>query len=409
MREGTREALSGLTVRGRAFLGAGIAAIVCGTVIDQRTLLRIGVLAVVLPLLSAWVIGRGRYRLTLARSISSATVPAGSTVRVELRMTNDGVLPTGSLLVEEMLPFQLGVRPRFVVGSIRRSWSHAVDYVVRSDVRGRFEIGPLTAQVSDAFGLVRLPRTFSSTSTLVVTPRIEELTAIPLPGGHSTSGDAAPRAYASGSAEDVTVREYRRGDELRRVHWRSSARLGELMVRREEQPWQASATVLLDDRAAAHAGSGASSSFELAVSAAASLVEHLERRGYVVRLATCGGAVCGVGSDRRDAVATMMKALAEVGPVSDGRLHPGALAESTSGLTVAVLARIADADLAALDRIRQQSGAALALELDLSAWGVAAQDGTDALGRHGWRAAVLTPRERLDDAWRRLATAGAAR
>ena len=93
----------------------------------------------------------------------------------------------------------------------------------------------------------------------------------------------------AGSAEDVTVREYRRGDDLRRVHWRSSARTGELMVRREEQPWQSRATLFLDNRTHAHRGHGAASSLEYAVSAAASVALHLAQRGFMVRLVTADG------------------------------------------------------------------------------------------------------------------------
>ena len=66
-------------------------------------------------------------------------------------------------------------------------------------------------------------------------------------------------------AEDAATREYRYGDDLRKVHWRSTARVGELMVRREEQPVHSRATVLLDGRRGAHRGSGPGSSFEYAV------------------------------------------------------------------------------------------------------------------------------------------------
>ena len=124
-------------------------------------------------------------------------------------------------------------------------------------VRGRHEIGPLLLRVTDPFGLVEVPRWFRHSDWLTVTPRTVALPPLALGGSRSGVGDNRPRAFASGSAEDVTVREYRRGDDLRRVHWRSSARMGELMVRREEQPWQSRATVYLDNRAAAHRGRGA--------------------------------------------------------------------------------------------------------------------------------------------------------
>ena len=112
------------------------------------------------------------------------------------------------------------------------------------------------------------------------------LPPIGMSGEWSGTGDDRPRAFAAGSAEDVTVREYRLGDDLRRVHWRSTARTGELMVRREEQPWQSRATVLLDSRLVAHEGSGPGSSLEWAVTAAASIAVHLARTGFAVRLLT---------------------------------------------------------------------------------------------------------------------------
>ena len=65
-----REALSGLTVRGRAFLAAGITAIVCGILLDQSTLSRIGMLLVALPLVTAVVAAWGRYRLALSATSS---------------------------------------------------------------------------------------------------------------------------------------------------------------------------------------------------------------------------------------------------------------------------------------------------------------------------------------------------
>src|SRR4029453_1872344 len=98
------------------------------------------------------------------------------------------------------------------------------------------------------------------------------------------SGENRPRAIASAGEEDATVREYRDGDDLRRVHWRSTARRGELMVRREEQPWQSRCAMFLDARTISHHGHGPSSSLEWAVSAAASIGIDRIRRGYVTTM-----------------------------------------------------------------------------------------------------------------------------
>ena len=261
----------------------------CALFLGHDELVRVGALLLLLPLATAYFLGRSRYRLGLVRSITPAQVAAGQQARVQLDLTNDGRMPTGLLLLEDQIPYVLGTRPRFVVDKMGPRWKRSVGYLVRSDVRGKFEVGPMKVRLSDPFGLVELERTFQTRSSLVVTPRVVPLPVVPLSGVWTGSGDNRPRAFASGSAEDVTVREYRRGDDLRRVHWRSSAHAGELMVRREEQPWQSRATLFLDNRKIAHRGSGAASSLEHAVSAAASIAVHLVQRGFSVRLVTAAG------------------------------------------------------------------------------------------------------------------------
>lgn len=407
-----REALRGLTLRGRAFLAAGVTAIACAVVLGQPGLTRIGVLLVVLPLLVAVVVGRSRYRLTLTRSVTPAVVAAGQPARVRIRVTNEGAVPAAPLLLEETVPFALGARPRFVVRRLGRR--RELDYQVRAELRGRFEIGPMTVHVCDPFGLVRLGRAFTSTAPLIVTPRTVPLDPIALTTARSGAGDHRPRAFAGATAEDVTVREYRRGDDLRRVHWRSSARIGQLMVRREEQHWQARATVLLDNRYAAHRGAGSAASFEAAVSAAASVAVHLTERGYAVRLASTDGRdLTAWQRESLDAAsaATMLEALAMVetslgaGIEVDWLDGPGA-----GGLLVAVLGGLDGSEGPALRRLRQQSPAALALALDVADWGAAGPgqivspvDTAALLGQQGWHTAPLGSADRLEAAWRRLA------
>jgi len=323
------------------------------------------------------------------------------------------------LLLEDQVPFVLGSRPRFVLDGVGRGWRHTVSYQVRSEVRGRFEIGPMTVRVGDAFGLVELGRAFRATVSLVVTPRTTTLPAITLGGGWSGSGDQRPRAFAVGSAEDVTVRDYRRGDDLRRVHWRSSARTGELMVRREEQPWQARATVVLDNRRHSHRGRGVTSSLEAAVSSAASVVCHLAARGYQVRLVTASG-VHGDPRWHQHEAATQTAALLETLAVVDTSprvdLDGDWMTDQTQGgLTVAVLGEVEERDRAVLRRMRHHTGAAVALVLDVEAWAGgrrpdAVGPGCRLLEDVGWRATALRPADRLEDAWlalgRRATTTG---
>ncbi len=250
-----REALAGLTVRGRAFLAAGVTTIVCSIIVGHPALVRVGVLVTALPLLTALWIGRSRYRLALVRTVSPQLVAAGQPCHVHLTMTNEARTPTGRaaaggpppLRARHPAPFRArGHRPRLAPArrATRCARTSARTLRRRSDDRPRHRpLRPHRARPD-------VPRH----RPLTVTPRTVPLPGIMLGGAWTGSGDNRPRSFATGSAEDVTVREYRRGDDLRRVHWRSSARVGELMVRREEQPWQSRATVFLDNRRPRTAG-----------------------------------------------------------------------------------------------------------------------------------------------------------
>ncbi len=415
-----REALGGLTVRGRAFVAAGLTAIVCAVLLGQPALNRVGVLILALPLVTAVVLGRSRYRLALLRAVTPQVVVAGSGARVDLTLTNEGRTPSGVLLLEDQVPYVLGTRPRFVLEGIGHGWKRRVSYQVRSEVRGHFEVGPMSVRVSDPFGLVELGRSFRSTVPLTVTPRTVPLPSIPLGGGWTGTGDNRPRAFAIGSAEDVTVRDYRRGDDLRRVHWRSSARTGELMVRREEQPWQARATVFLDNRASAHRGQGIASSLETAVSMVASIVVHLHQRGFAVRLITADGEDPGHLRMRDSDLGTgpLLESLAVVKALPAAHLNSAWMSErTTGGVTVAVVGGVRQADLPILRRIRHHTSSALAVALDVDRWrppgsggrsrtpqGPVVPDGSAAplLAHQGWRVTALTPADRLDTAWLEL-------
>lgn len=417
-----REALSALTTRGRGFVAAGITATICAILLDQKDLVRIGLLLLLLPLVTAFFVGRSRYRLGLVRTVSPLQVPAGQQARVQLDLTNDGRMPTGLLLLEDQVPYVLGTRPRFVIDRMGPKWERVVGYTVRSDLRGRYPIGPMTVRLNDPFGLVELKRAFQSTTALVVTPRVVPLPVIPLAGAWTGSGDNRPRAFATGSAEDVTVREYRRGDDLRRVHWRSSARVGELMVRREEQPWQSRATLFLDNRTFAHRGSGAASSMEHAVSVTASIAVHLTQRGFRVRLVTAHGEADSASWHDRGGVAgdtaPLLESLAVVDPVDRAQIDTRWIQEAGhTGLLIAVVGDVTETDHAALSQMRHSAASAMAIALDVNAWArtpaaaqnESAENNAAWLKAHGWKAVDMGPRDAVASVWQQLGRSSRAK
>ncbi|HEX4189772.1 MAG TPA: DUF58 domain-containing protein [Marmoricola sp.] len=411
-----RDGIRALTQRGRAFVAGGVTAAVCGIALGERDLVRIGVLILLLPLVTAAFVSRSSHRLSLVRTITSNLVEADQSVTVQLEVTNAGST-TGLLLVEEVVPWALGQRPRFVIDAMQPGWSRRFDYPVRAEVRGLYEIGPLRIRVADPFGMLALNRAFTRTTTLVVVPAAEPLPAIPMLGTWTGSGDNRPRPYSVGSAADVTVREYQLGDDLRRVHWRSTARTGELMVRREEQPWQSRCTLFIDNRAAAHRGSGPDSSLERAVTAAASIAVHLTRLGFQIRLVTADGdADHRRGDDlswhQGDAMAharPVLERLAGLPTVAAADLSTGWVDDTTTGgLLIGVFGALGEHDRAFLSRLHTRGGASYALALAVDTWASRehrAVPGTTSkmwLAQRGWKTAELERSGSLQAAWQEL-------
>jgi len=358
--------LSGLTTRGTSFLTAGAATILAGLLLGTRALLSVGVVLILLPLFARLAAGRSRYRLGCTRSISPPRVPAGQTATVTLRLENASRLPTGLMLAEDSVPYALGTRPRYVLDGIERGGARELSYPLRSDLRGKFEIGPLEIRIADAFGVVELGRSFSSRTTFVVTPRLVGLPRTFSSSNWAGDGDGMTRTTAAAGEDDVIPRSYRDGDELRRVHWRSTARYGELMVRREEQRWKNRALVFLDSRRIAHTGTGMASSFEFAVSTAASIGVHLARQGLDGQLITDTGAFDsgGIFED------VLLDSLAVIKASSQRDLTTGltGLRTADGGLIVAVTGQLTAADARQLAATRRDQCQGIAVILAVSSW-----------------------------------------
>ncbi|MGV9696065.1 DUF58 domain-containing protein [Streptomyces sp. NPDC003470] len=418
---GVRTALAGLTTRGRSFLAAGIAAAICAFVLGQSDLLRVGLLLGVLPLVCATVLYRTRHRVAGSRRLSPGRVPAGSEARVHLRIDNVSRLPTGLLMLQDRVPYVLGPRPRFVLDRVEPGGRREVSYRVRSDLRGRYPLGPLQLRLTDPFGMCELTRSFSTYDDLTVVPRVEPLPPVRLGGEATGYGDGRQRSLALAGEDDVIPRGYRYGDDLRRVHWRSTARYGELMVRREEQPQRARCTVLLDTRGVAFEGAGPDSAFEWAVSGAASVLMHVLERGYSVRLLTdTGDSVPGEGADgfagvsqgTADSAGLMMDTLAVI-EHSDGTGLSRAydvLRGGNEGLLVAFFGDLDEEQATVAARMRQRSGGAVAFVLDSDTWRrepsdvPGASDGSGErlrmLREAGWSAVGVPRGAGLEELWR---------
>jgi uncharacterized protein (DUF58 family) len=421
----------GLTTRASCLLAAGGTAVLCGLVLGEVDLVRAGVLAVAIPVLAAFAVNRSRVLIGNRRSVRPEHASSGDSVVVQLTITNRSRLRTGSLMLEDQMPAQLPGRARFVLDGLASRESRVVSYRLPALPRGRYQAGPLRIRLTHPFHLIDVRRAFTATSEFVIRPVVDSLPPVSPPLSHDIGDNSGSHSIGTHGADDASTREYRTGDALRKIHWRSSARIGALMVRQEERPWQGQATLVLDLRESAHVDAGpdagatderARSSLEWAVSAAASIGTHLLSSGRRTEL------ICDVQASQRlrpDGPLGLVEYLATVRPARAASLAPARNLLTISARESALIALLGEVDPASLRVLadchqRGSAVPAVAFVLDTGTWAgrPPAGPGSDhqvavrVLRSAGWRVAVVRHGAAVADVWRealRTSATGALR
>ncbi|MFG1706730.1 DUF58 domain-containing protein [Nonomuraea sp. M3C6] len=230
-----------------------------------------GLLAVAAAL--AWTAPKPR--LEVHREVTPLKVPRGDAAVAVLNVSNLGRRGLSGLRAQDRISTSEHTidLPRLPRGAAR-----AVSYPLPTDVRGEIPVGPLLLVRADPFGLTRRVRRYGLPATLLVRPRTVALPVPPSGRAHHLEGPTSDNA-PSGTVTFHTLREYVVGDDLRHVHWRSSARTGTLMVRQLIDASLPTTTVVLDTRDLT----------ELAVDAAASVALAAAKAGFPVRVLTGDG------------------------------------------------------------------------------------------------------------------------
>ena len=361
-----------LTTRGAAFLGCGIVLTAAGIVLGQTDVTRAGVLLLALVVISLLLARRHGLALEVSREVSPSRVAIDERATVTLRVRNVEGSPTPVMLAEEALDYALGDRPRFVLSSLRPGRAEEVRYTVRSHARGVHRVGPLRLRVRDPFGLTLRSSAVHGGDEVVVLPRVLPLGSGRALGSGIGSDGSVPHMIALHGEDDQTIREYRDGDDLRRIHWPATARTGDLMVRQEDRPTKRRVVLLVDAREIGHAGSVRSGSLEWTVTTAASVLVHLADASHAVHLLTADPT-----SDRRvrhdTTVPSALDALARVTPQGEdamrGVLHDAAVLTASGGLVVYVGGPLSDEDTHTLAALRQPGSSAVALVVEPDTFG----------------------------------------
>jgi uncharacterized protein (DUF58 family) len=325
------------TARGWQALVAGIVTLIVARLIGTTQFHQLAYALLLLPLASLVLGVMGSRGLRYSRALPPGTrITAGSpaTVRLLLERSRFGATKASVL---DRLP-----GPRSFDFSTTRE-SSRIEVPLTFARRGVYALGPAEVRVADPFGLLRFARRDGEATEVVVYPQVYELRGFPLRGGNVEAGTTGSRGRRG--EEFANLREYRRGDDKRHIHWKSLARTGELFVKEFSLQAPRRHTVALDLRREGLRTQ--EDEIEDAVSAAASLLAHLAREGLPFRLLDTGRSVRDTGFESDDdSYWEAMRLLATAR--ADGVRHLGEIVlreRAGLGEGVVLVSRTRDAEL----------------------------------------------------------------
>ncbi len=255
-----------------------------------------------------------RPRLSVARVAEPDRVMRGEPAQVTLDIANASRLFGASLVARDRLRPTGWVNVPLV--HLRRQGTTQASYLVPTARRGLILTGPLEITRRDPMALVGVVRRYGDQAPVWVRPRVHPIAAVPV--GLSRSMDGRVDRVPHGSITFAALREYVVGDDLRHVHWRTSARVGQLMVREHVDTTLPRIVVLLDDRSPAHAtGPDGESTFEAACEAAASVLVAAAREDVHVEVQLVTGPTASAHADLGPVLDLLAEATLEPAPAAD--------------------------------------------------------------------------------------------
>ncbi|MDQ2796436.1 MAG: DUF58 domain-containing protein [Actinomycetota bacterium] len=345
-----------MTLFGLAALVAGIASLALGVSFNWLSfdLIGLGLLAVVV--IGFATVARPS-RLTIQREIQPPRVPKGSPAIAFLTFANRG-RRTHPVAVATQ-PFG-GQRVRTVIPKLRGGERGTRAYRLPTKHRGIFDIPPLELTRRDSFELFRLSRQHAETERIWVYPRILDFRALPTGQTRNLEGPSSDTS-PQGNITFHRLRDYVDGDDLRLVHWRSTARAGRLLVKHNVDTSQPYTVVVFDQRPSLYT----EDTFESAVDVAASVIVASAVNKAPVELRLTDGTVIG-GPRVRDST-PLIDHLTGVASDSGGALQTQLLAlRRVRGGTslVVVTGGVDQADLPYLGALRRRFDRLVLISVD---------------------------------------------
>jgi uncharacterized protein (DUF58 family) len=236
--------------------------------------------------------------LIARRSCNVDLAEIGESARVEVELENKGIVAIPWLLIEDALPRDAmnqaprrmqAEGPRLALTQLARGESVTlVDYEVKFLMRGYYQLGPLLAETGDVFGLHRRFRVMAEPHFVMVLPKVLPLEGYNLASRRPMGEIRVTHRLFEDPTRLASIRPYQPGDPLNRIHWRATARTGEIHCRVYENSRVAGATFLLDFHLNNYQDANGAASAELAIMAVAALANAVFLMGQQIGFASNG-------------------------------------------------------------------------------------------------------------------------
>lgn len=236
----------------------------------------------------AWLVSRMSLKGVQVERFLISSAREGDEVELRLRLLHNGRFPRLFVTVREKLPewvLPVDGQEMHVIPALFPGCPATLSQRILLKKRGHYDVGPVTLVGNDPLGLFASPTTQRAVRDIVVYPRTIPIRSLGF-GREGTVG-ISPNLQVTSRADGPDfhgVREYLPGDELRRIHWKSTAHRGEFSVIEFEESLASDATVFLDLKATAQRGVGTNSTLEVGIRMAATIVEFLVLHGVAVQL-----------------------------------------------------------------------------------------------------------------------------
>ena len=353
-----------LTRQGWVITVLGLALLAVGRLLALPELFVLGVTLLALVLVALAVLAARSLSIRVDREVHPPKLHAGGSSRVDLVIRNTGRRRTPVLALRDGVSGTRGAN--LLVAPLGPEEQVRAAYRLPTARRGILRIGPLDVDLGDPFGLTRTSIRASGVTEVTVYPHVDEVLPVPLTTGTDPhAGSEHPNTLGRSGEDFYALRQYVVGDDLRRVHWPSTARHDDLMVRQDELPWQSRSTILLDTRAR----TTSADDLERVVSAAASIVTAAAGRQDLLRMVATDGTDSGFAAGNAH-IEAIMEHLACLELSGDGfpSLVDRLSRSATGGSLVCVVASTLPAELEMLRRLRNRFGSVTIVRFDPTPW-----------------------------------------